>query len=124
MNRCRSCQGDPLDKTRTCYLRTTLARPPMIRLLVRTISGLGNQRASASDCPPVKRPRNGRPVTSVVGKGLLRLAGPKLGGCEDQGVEGAWYGRGRGHHVRRTSPNSHPATTWDRPLYVERRSGR
>src|SRR5215469_10099450 len=114
MNRCRSCQEDPLYKTRTCYLRTTLARPPKIRLLVRTISWPGNQRASVSDCPPLKRPRNGRLVTSVGSKGLLRLAGPKLGGCEDQGEECARYGRGRGHQVRRTSTNSHPATTWER----------
>src|SRR5215472_3195397 len=121
MNRCRSCQEDPIYKTRTCYLRTTLARPPKIRLLVRTISGPGNQRASASDCPPLKRPRNGRPVTSVGSKGLLRLAGPKLGGCEDQGEEGA-YGGSRGHQFRRRSPNSHPATTWERLPQGERRS--
>src|SRR4029077_2101334 len=87
MNRCRSCQGDQPYKTRTCYLWTTLARLPMIRLPVRTISGPGNQRASASDCPPLERLRNGRPVTSVGSKGLPRLAGPKLGGCEDQGEE-------------------------------------
>src|SRR5262244_75520 len=97
MTRCRSCQGDPLYKTRTCYLRTTLASPTMMRLPVRTISGPGNQRASASERPPLKRPRNGRPVTSVGSKGILRLAGPKLGGCEDQGEEYAPYGRGRGH---------------------------
>src|SRR5215469_14353020 len=122
MNRCRSCQEDPLYKTRTCYLRTTLARPPKIRLLVRTISWPGNQRASVSDCPPLKRPRNGRPVTSAVSKGLLRLAGPKLGGCEDQGEECAWYGRGRGLQLRSRSPNFHPATTWERLLQGERRS--
>src|SRR6516162_6808905 len=122
MNRCRSCEGDQLYKTRTCYLRTTLARPPMIRLPVRTISGPGNQRASDSDYPPLKRPRNDRPVTSVVGKGLLRLAGPKLGGCEDQGAEGARYGRGRSPQLRRRSPNSHPATTWERLPQGERRS--
>src|SRR4029077_11734043 len=122
MNRCRSCQGDQLYKTRTCYLWTTLASTAMIRLPVRTISGPGNQRASTSDCPPLQRPRNGRPVTSVASKGLPRLAGPKLGGCEDQGEECAWYGRGRTHQLRRRSPNSHPATTWDRLLRVERRS--
>src|SRR4029077_8094702 len=122
MNRCRSCQGDQLYKTRTCYLRTTLARPPMIRLPIRTISGPGNQRASASEGPPLQRPRNVRPVTSVGSKDLLRLAGPKLGGCEDQGEEVARYGRGRGPQLRRRSPNSHPATTWDRLLRVERRS--
>src|SRR5262249_30293663 len=122
MNRCRGCQGDPLYKTRACYLRTTLARPPMIRLPVRTISGPGNQRASASDCPPLKRPRNGRPVTSVAGKGLLSLAGLKLGGSEDQGEECARYDRGRGHQVGKTSPNSHPATTWERLPQAERRS--
>src|SRR5262249_29820882 len=122
MNRCRSCQGDPLYKTRTCYLRTTLASPPMIRLLIRTISGSGNQRASASEGPPLKRPRNGHPVTSVVRKDLLRLAGPKLGGCEDQGEECAWYGRGRGHQLRRRSPNSHPATTLERRPHGERRN--
>src|SRR6516225_9310047 len=114
MNRCRSCQGDPLYKTRACHLRTTLTMPSIIRLPVRTISGPRNQRASASEGPPLKRPRNGRPVTSVVGKGLLRLAGSKLGGCEDQGEECAWYGRGRGHQLRRRSPNFHPVTTWER----------